>query len=46
MNVKTIADQKDLLWANAANQTMANNSGTGKKVNFKFIYQGGRNNDN
>ena len=30
------ADQKDLLWANAANQTMANNSGTDKKVNFKF----------
>lgn len=34
----TIADQKDLLWANAANQTMANNSGTGKKVNFKFAH--------
>ena len=30
------ANQKDLLWANAANQTMANNSGTDKKVNFKF----------
>ena len=32
------ADQKDLLWANAANQTMANNSGTDKKVNFKFAH--------
>lgn len=32
----TIADQKDLLWANAANQTMQNNSGTDKKVNFQF----------
>lgn len=32
------ADQKDLLWANAANQTKANNSGTGKKVNFKFAH--------
>ena len=28
--------QKDLLWANAKNQTKANNSGTGKKVKFKF----------
>lgn len=32
------ANQKDLLWANAANQTMANNSGTDKKVNFKFAH--------
>lgn len=32
------ADQKDLLWANAANQTMAKNSGTDKKVNFKFAH--------
>ena len=32
------ADQKDLLWANAANQTKANNSGIGKKVNFKFAH--------
>lgn len=31
-----IKDQKDLLWANAANQTKQNNSGTDKKVNFKF----------
>lgn len=30
------ADQKDLLWANATDQTMANNSGTDKKVKFKF----------
>ena len=30
------ANQKDLLWANAANQTMANNSGTDKKVKFQF----------
>lgn len=38
----TVADkaaaQKDLLWANAANQTMAKNSGTDKKVNFKFAH--------
>lgn len=38
----TVADnaagQKDLLWANAANQTKANNSGIGKKVNFKFAH--------
>lgn len=34
----TIADQKDLLWANAANQTKASNSGTDKKVNFKFAH--------
>ena len=34
--LSTIADQKDLLWANAANQTMANNSGTDKKVKFQF----------
>lgn len=32
----TITDQKDLLWANAANQTKANNSGTGKNVKFTF----------
>lgn len=32
------ADQKDLLWANAANQTMANNSGTDKKVKFQFAH--------
>ena len=34
----TIADQKDLLWANAANQTMADNSGTDKKVKFQFAH--------
>ena len=34
----TIADQKDLLWANAANQTMQNNSGTDKKVKFQFAH--------
>ena len=38
----TVADnaakQKDLLWANATNQTMANNSGTDKKVKFKFAH--------
>ena len=33
-----IKDQKDLLWANAANQTMAKNSGTNKKVNFQFAH--------
>lgn len=33
----TIKDQKDLLWAKATNQTMANNSGT-NKVNFKFAH--------
>lgn len=32
------ANQKDLLWANAANQTMANNSGTDNKVKFKFAH--------
>lgn len=32
------ANQKDLLWANAANQTMAKNSGTGKKVKFQFAH--------
>lgn len=36
----TVADnaagQKDLLWANATNQTKANNSGTDKKVKFQF----------
>lgn len=32
-----VAKQKDLLWANAMNQTMANNSGT-NKVNFKFAH--------
>lgn len=36
--LSTITDQKDLLWANAANQTMASNSGTDKKVNFKFAH--------
>ena len=36
--LSTIADQKDLLWANAANQTMANNSGTDKKVKFQFAH--------
>lgn len=30
-----VANQKDLLWANAENQTKANNSGT-NKVNFTF----------
>lgn len=38
----TVADnaagQKDLLWANATNQTMANNSGTNKKVKFQFAH--------
>lgn len=38
----TVADnaagQKDLLWANAANQTMANNSGTKKYVKFQFAH--------
>ena len=34
----TIAEQKDLLWANAANQTMQNNSGTDKKVKFQFAH--------
>ena len=33
----TIKDQKDLLWAKATNQTMANNSGT-NKVNFNFAH--------
>lgn len=32
------ADQKDLLWAKATNQTMANNSGTDKKVKFQFAH--------
>ena len=32
------ADQKDLLWANAANQTKQNNSGTDKKVKFQFAH--------
>ena len=32
------ADQKDLLWAKAANQTKQNNSGTDKKVNFQFAH--------
>lgn len=27
-----------MLWANAANQTKANNSGTGKKVKFQFAH--------
>ena len=36
--LSTITDQKDLLWANATNQTMANNSGTDKKVKFKFAH--------
>lgn len=30
------ANQKDLLWANAANQTKANTSDAGKKVKFTF----------
>ena len=34
----TIAEQKDLLWANAANQTKQNNSGTDKKVKFQFAH--------
>lgn len=34
----TVTDQKDLLWANAANQTKANNSGTDKKVKFQFAH--------
>ena len=34
----TIKDQKDLLWAKAMNQTMANNSGTDKKVKFQFAH--------
>ena len=34
----TIKDQKDLLWAKATNQTMANNSGTDKKVKFQFAH--------
>lgn len=33
-----IKDQKDLLWANAANQTKQNNSGTDKKVKFQFAH--------
>ena len=33
----TITTQKDLLWAIATNQTMANNSGT-NKVNFTFAH--------
>lgn len=33
--VNKVTDQKDLLWANAENQTKANNSGT-KKVEFTF----------
>ena len=32
-----VAKQKDLLWANATNQTMANNSGT-NKVKFQFAH--------
>lgn len=32
------ADQKDLLWANATNQTMTNNSGTNKYVKFQFAH--------
>lgn len=31
-----VANQKDLLWANAANQTKANTSDAGKKVKFQF----------
>lgn len=31
-----VANQKDLLWANAANQTKANTFGAGKKVKFQF----------
>ena len=33
-----IADQKDLLWANATDQTKAKNSGTDKKVKFQFAH--------
>ena len=36
--LSTIADQKDLLWANATNQTMKNNSGTDNKVKFQFAH--------
>lgn len=35
--VNNVADQKDLLWAKAENQTKANNSGT-NKVKFKFAH--------
>lgn len=31
-----VANQKDLLWANATNQTKANTYGAGKKVKFTF----------
>ena len=33
-----VANQKDLLWANAKDQTKANNSGAGKKVKFQFAH--------
>lgn len=33
-----VANQKDLLWANAANQTKANTFGAGKKVKFQFAH--------
>ena len=35
---KEIANQKDLLWANADNQTKDNISSTGKKVKFHFYH--------
>ena len=35
---KEIANQKDLLWANAVNQTKDNISSTGKKVKFHFYH--------
>ena len=34
----TIADQKDLLWANAANQTKQSISSTNNKVKFQFAH--------
>lgn len=36
--LSTIADQKDLLWANAANQTKQTISSTENKVKFKFAH--------
>ena len=35
---KTIANQKDLLWANAENKTKDNISSTGNKVKFHFYH--------
>ena len=35
---KKVADQKDLLWANATNQTKDNISKTGNKVKFQFAH--------